>query len=277
MNAIQPAAHARAATGFTKSKVGSQSIAHCAWNRSLMWLLAQFLPLVILTCLNTAPANADGVKGAITSAQTVNGTVIGKGVDTYTFNAAAGGAFVVSVAETGPHDPSFIPKINVVAPGAHEGPGSTQPFFASFVQPNAAEGAWTFKISRAGGGTTGGSYTLTVLQTPGASAANHVMAPAQTYSASKSRGQLEAWTFDGVAGGIKTLTVKVTGEKGFSSEALVFSPAGDLAGGFGCGEGACTSHDVPTKVSGTYTVIVRKTDGGDVAGAYSLSVNDKTN
>jgi hypothetical protein len=277
MNPIQPAAHVRAGTGSTNSRAGEGSIASCAWNRSLLWLLVRFLPLVILTCWNIAPAHANGVTGAISSGQTINGTITGSGIDTYSFHAIAGGAFVVAVAETGPHDPSFIPKINVVAPGASEGPGSVHPFYASFVQANAAEGTWTFRVSREGGGTTGGSYALTVVQTPGAAAANHAMAAGQPYSGSNTRGQLEAWTFTGVAGGTKTLTVNVTGKNSFTPEALVFSPTGDLAGGFGCGEGACTPHDVPTKVSGTYTVIVRKTDGEDVTGAYSLSVNDKTN
>lgn len=277
MNLIQPAAHVRAVTGFRNIKAGPGGIVHCAWSRSLVSLLVRFLPLVILTCWNAAPAHADGVNGTIANGQTINGTITGTGVDSYAFNAAVSGAFVVTVAETGPHDPSFVPVINVIAPGATEGPGSAHPFYASFVQPNAAEGTWTFKVSRAGGGTTGGSYSLTLITTPGAVAADHAMAPGQPYSGSNTRGQLEAWTFNGVAGGTKTLTVNVTGGNGFSPEALVFSPAGDLAGGFSCGEGACASHDVPIKANGTYTIIVRKTDGEDVTGAYSLSVNDKTN
>jgi hypothetical protein len=277
MNSIQPAAHARAVTGFTNSKAGTGSIAHCAWNRSLLWLLVRFLPLVILTSLSVAPAQANGVAGTVANGRTVNGTITGKGSDTYTLKVAAGSAFVVAVAETGPRDPSFIPRIDVIAPGATEGPGSAHPFYASFVQPNAAEGTWTFKVSRAGGGTTGGSYSLTLLTTPGAVAADHAMAPGQPYSGSNARGQLEAWTFNGAAGRAKTLTVNLTGGNGFDAEALVFSPTGDLAGGFGCGEGACASHDVPIKANGTYTIIVRKTDGEDVTGAYSLSVNDKTN
>jgi hypothetical protein len=277
MNSIQPAARARAVTGFQDVKAGAGSIAHCAWNRSLLWLLVKFLPLVILTSLSVGPARANGVTGTIANGQTVNGAVSGKGIDTYTFHAVAGGAFVVALAETGQHDPSFRPEINVLAPGASGGPGSAHPFYASFVQPNAAEGTWTLKISRSGGGTSGGSYALTLVQTPGAVATNHAMAPGQPYVGSNTRGQLEAWTFNGAAGHAKTLTVNVTGGAGFVPEALVFSPTGDLAGGFGCGLGTCTPHDVPIKANGTYTIIVRKTDGEDVTGGYSLSVNDKTN
>jgi hypothetical protein len=277
MNAIQSAAHVRAVTGFGDSKAGTRSIAHCAWNRSLMWLLVRFLPIVVLSCLSVAPAQANGIAGTVANGQTVNGAVSGKGVDAYAFHAGAAGAFVVAVAETGPHDPSFVPRIEVIAPGATEGPVSAHPFYASFVQPNAAEGAWTFKVSRGGGGTKGGSYALRLVTTPGAVAADHAMAPGQPYAGSNARGQLEAWTFNGAAGHAKTLTVNLTGGNGFDAEALVFSPTGDLAGGFGCGEGACASHDVPIKANGTYTIIVRKTDGEDVTGAYSLSVNDKTN
>lgn len=276
MNAITPAAQGRADAGFQDIKAGPGSIVSCAWNRSLLWLLVRFLPLVILISWGVKPAHADGVTGTISNGQTMNGTITGTGVDTYAFHAAAGGAFVVAVAETGPHDPSFVPEITVAAPGAVEGPGSAHAFYASFVQPKAAEGAWTFKVSRSGGGTGGGSYALTLLQTPGASAANHVMSSGQAYAGANARGQLDSWTFAAVAGRAKTLTVNVTGGNGFIPEALVFSPTGDLAGGFGCGESSC-SHDVPITAGGTYTVVVRKTDGEDVTGAYSLSVNDKTN
>jgi len=232
--------------------------------------------LLVLASASLNPACADGVSSTIANGQTVNGTVSGKGVDTYTFHAVAGGAFVVAVAETGQHDLSFVPELTVIAPGATEGPGSAHPFSASFVQPNAAEGTWTLKVSRARGGTTGGSYALKLVTTPGAGAADHAMAPGQPYAASSARGQLEAWTFNGVAGHAKTLAIR-SDAKGVVVEALVFSPTGDLAGGFGCGESACTVHDVPIKANGTYTVIVHKTDGEDVTGAYSISVNDKTN
>src|ERR1039458_9493392 len=117
MNAIQPAAHVRAATGFTDSKAGTGSIVSFARNRCVLWLLVRVLPLVMLTCWNVAPARADGVKGTIANGQTVNGTIIGTGADTYTFHAVAGGAFVIAVAETGPHDSSFVPEIDVAEIG----------------------------------------------------------------------------------------------------------------------------------------------------------------
>ena len=83
MNSIQPAAHARAVTGFRDSEAGTRSIAHCAWNRSLLWLLVRFLPLVILTSLSIAPAQANGVAGTVANGQTVNGVVTDKGIDNW--------------------------------------------------------------------------------------------------------------------------------------------------------------------------------------------------
>src|SRR5258708_1549044 len=115
MNLIQPAAHARAVTGFTDSKAGTRSIVSFAWNRSLLWLLVRFLPVVILSCLSISPAHADGVNGKITSGKSVTGTIT-SGTDSYSFKVAAGSSFVVSVAETGVYDTNFIPMIGLVAP-----------------------------------------------------------------------------------------------------------------------------------------------------------------
>jgi len=73
MNAIQPAAHARAVTGFTDSKAGTGSIVSSAWNRSLLWLLVRFLPVVVLTFAVSAPqAKAALQDGA---AATIDGTI----------------------------------------------------------------------------------------------------------------------------------------------------------------------------------------------------------
>jgi hypothetical protein len=278
MNPIQPAAHARAVTGFRDSRAGTRNIAHFAWNRSVLWLLVRFLPLVMLTCWNAAPAHADGVKGTISSGQTVNGTIIGTGVDNYTFQVTAGSSFVVSVGETGPHDATFMPRIDLVAPGGIDGPGIWRPLHARLVETNAAEGTWSVKVSRAeAGGTTGGTYALTLIQLPGivspsASIAGGAMSPGAN-SGSNVRGQVDVWIFDGVAGQTKTLTLNQTGGAGFFPEMNVFAPTGSDAGGIDCLT-SC-SLDVAIKTSGVYTVLAWRKDSADVTGKYTLSVNDK--
>ena len=73
MNPIQPAAQLRAGTGFRDSKAGTGSIAHCASNRSRLWLLVRFLPLVILTVCLGAPQAEASLKDGATA--TIDGTI----------------------------------------------------------------------------------------------------------------------------------------------------------------------------------------------------------
>src|ERR1700676_5567732 len=115
MNAIQPAAHVRAVTGFHDGKAGAGSIVSFAWYRSLPWLLVRFLPMVILTSLSVGPARADGVNAVISSGKTVSGQIASaSGFDTYTFDLpVAGISFVLDLAETGPHDESFVPSLDL--------------------------------------------------------------------------------------------------------------------------------------------------------------------
>src|SRR5665213_2348592 len=158
MNPIQPAAHACVVTGFATSKAGTQSIASCAWNRSLLWLLVRFLPLVILACGGIAPAYADGVNAVISSGKTVTGQIASaSGFDTYTFEVpVAGISFVLDLAETGPHDESFLPSLNLTDPTGHmSGKGRVGSQVMSI--PNAAEGKWIVKVDRHKFGSTGGT------------------------------------------------------------------------------------------------------------------------
>ena len=276
MNVVQPAACARAVTGFTESKAGARSIVHSAWNRSLLWLLVRFLPLVVLTCWNAGPAHANGVEGTITSGQTINGAITSKGVDIYSFHAMAGSSFFVSISETGSHIQGVAPEIDLISPKVGDGPGTAHPLYTIMEQTNAAEGTWKVKVSRADkvGGTT--PYALTLVQIPayanGSDAVGAMTSGAQ-YSGSNTRGQLEVWTFKGVAGHTKTLTLSHTGGEHFVPEAHVFLPTGVPGDGFGCGTGC--NHDIHLTETGTYTVVVMRGGGVDLAGNYTLLVADK--
>jgi hypothetical protein len=138
---------------------------------------------------------------------------------------------------------------------------------------------WSVKVHRADeGGTTAGSYALTLIQVPGtippsSGIAGGAMSPGAVNPGTNSHGEVDVWTFNGVAGQTKTMTLRQTGGAGFFQEIHVFAPTGDFAGGFGCG--LSCSNDFPIKASGVYTVIALRTDSTDVTGTYTLSVTDK--
>ena len=236
--------------------------------RKAAWLLAA---LAIFSA-HAHIAHANGASSSIANGDTKTGTVTGTGVDSYTFKATAGTAFVANLAETGTHDANFIPKLDLAAPGGG-GMGNANALFTRLVQFSAAEGTWTIKVSRGDDkGLTGGSYALTLVQVPGAGNPT-AMARGRDYSGSYSRSTVDVYTFTGVAGHTATLTLKPTDQTGFAPEIAVYTPSGETAGGRQCITGC--DQDVATDSAGTYTVLVWKHDANDVAGTYSLTVNDK--
>lgn len=268
MNSFTPAAAGRAGAGFQDIKAGTGNIFRAAVNRSRPWLLA---PLVILIALSASPAHANGVSTEIGNGQTVTGTLIGSGSDTYSFNVAAGGSFVVSISESGFHDPSFLPSIDLTGPSNDDRSGTGSPLYAKLQQINATAGNWTVKVSRGdAGGDSGGSYALTLVQVPVADGESVGKAiSGGSASGSISRGGVDVRTFKGAPGHTATLTID-GGTNGFAPDITVFTPTGGLADGFGCGPGC--SHDVSLKEDGVYTVLVSKSDSNDVTGDYTLSV-----
>ena len=268
MNTIQPAAHARAVTGFTDSKAGTGSIASCAWNRSLLWLLVRFLPILILSCLSVTPAQADGVSGAITSGNPVNGTITGQGVDTYTFRVEQGATFVVSLGETGNHYSLFRPQLEVRAPGQTAGPSEARPYYTRREVTNAAAGDWTIIVSRLDSDqSSGGSYALKLAEAGSGTA----LTAARNQTGANVRGGFDVYSFTGTPGQTKRLTLTSTGGDGFVPEVHAFGPGGADLGSVYCDKGC--SMDVNTG-DGSYTAMVWKNDDNDVTGSYSLSVSN---
>src|SRR5207244_908415 len=98
------------------------------------------------------------------------------------------------------------------------GPGRSRPLYEEVVMTNAAEGTWTVKVSRDGGGNTGGAYALKLVQATGSGTA---MTPGQDYSGSNNRGDVDVYTFTGTAGQPATLTLNATGGNGFVPLATV--------------------------------------------------------
>ena len=272
MSAIQ-AAHVRSTTGLSET---SGNILNCVWNRSLLWLLVKFLPVVVLACLSVTSARADGVNAVISSGKTVTGQIASKsGFDTYTFKIpVAGSSFMLDLAETGPHDETFLPSLNLIDPAGHPS-GKGHLFSQVITIPDAAEGTWTVKVDRHKVGSTGGNYALTLLEIPGALAGSGgapavALTPGVSSPKSSSTGQLDVFTFQGVAGQKMTLSLNSVAASGFYPQAAVFTPSGAPAAGLGCNKGC--SQDFMTAASGTYTIVVSRRNDNEVTGTYSVSV-----
>jgi len=276
MNSLTPAAHARAVTGFRDSKAGTGSIVSCAWDRSLLWMLVRFLPLFVLACWNITPAHADGVNAVISSGKTVTGHIASaSGFDTYTFELpVAGTSFVLDLAETGLHDESFMPSLDLTDPAGHlSGKGHVGSQVISI--PNAAEGKWIVKVHRHNFGSTGGAYALTFIEIPGAIAQSDgtpavALTPGTNHQQSSAPGQLSVFTFQGVAGQKMTLSLGSATGSGIFPHADIFAPGGGPAGGVGCNKDC--SQDFTPATSGTYTVVAWRIDSSEDTGTYSLSV-----
>lgn len=270
MNPIQPAAHVRAVTGFTYRKAGPQSILNCAWNRSLLWLMVRFLPLVIVIIPGVNPALAATVGTQIASGVAKTGALSGTAVDTYSFSAAAGGTMIAVVSETGAHDENFIVGIERTTPDGISR-GLWNPYSVEMVDAGTKAGTWTYKVSRAEHGTSGsGGYKFNVIQIPYAGAT--AMNAGQNHNDTLAEGDIKIYSFTGTAGQAKTLTLNQTSGNGYPPKLAIFDPAGNLITGKGCTP-SCT-ETVQTPSTGTYTVLLTRYDhgSGDASG-FSLSVN----
>lgn len=234
------------------------------------------LSLLVLAAAQVNLAHADGVNAEITSGKTVTGRIAAaSGFDTYTFNVpVAGTSFILDLAETGPHDESFMPSLDLTDPaGQMSGKGHLLSQVISI--PNAAEGKWVVKVHRHNFGSTGGTYALTLLEIPGAIAGSGgtaavALSPGASFPQSSSPGQLSVFTFQGIAGQKMTFSLDAAAGSGIFPQAVIFAPGGGPAGGIGCTK-ECSQDFIPT-TNGTYTVVAWRIDSSEATGTYSLSV-----
>jgi len=234
------------------------------------------LSLLFLTSWRVQTAHADGVNAGISSGKTVTGKIASaSGFDTYTFELpVAGMSFVLDLAETGPHDETFVPCLTLTDPaGLLSGKGHVGSQVISI--PNAAKGKWIVKVDRHNLGSTGGAYALTFIEIPGAIAGSGgapavALTPGESYPESSAPGQLSVFTFQGVAGQKKTLSLDPADGSGVFPEVAIFAPGGGPAGGIACNKGC--SQDITTATSGTYTIVAWRIDDSEVTGTFSLSV-----
>jgi hypothetical protein len=231
---------------------------------------AALLALLAGISFGAPVAHANGVSTTITKGQPVTGTVTGEGTDSYTFNVTRGASFLVTVAENGIHDENFGPVLDLTGPdGHHEHMGQT--LGITIPEQNPVEGPWTVTVSRGDSqNNSGGGYKLTLTQPPFQGGSTLTSTPV---TGTNTRGDINVHTFTGVEGHKQAIALTPTGGEGFTPQAFVFSPAGQLIGGMGCAE-SCEGT-ARTTAAGTYTVVVTKRDTNDVTGTYSISVHDR--
>jgi RHS repeat-associated protein len=75
MSSVTPAATGRAGAGFQDIKAGTGNIFRAVLNRSRLWLLVRFLPLVMLIASAAFPAHANGVVDTIGNGEIKYGNV----------------------------------------------------------------------------------------------------------------------------------------------------------------------------------------------------------
>ena len=202
----------------------------------------------------------------------MTGTVTGTGSDSYTFSVAQGTSFIISVGETGVHDPKFVPMIGLVDPNGLER-GHASPFNSKIQEDTPAAGPWTVKVSRGDdGGTSGGNYSLTLVQAPVSTGATQLTAGSAT-PGSNTRGDVQLWTFTGTAGQSEKLTFNATNSHGFIADTSIFAPSGLIIGGGPCA--ATCEGNIAVTQNGTYTIAVSRQDSSDVTGNYTISVSNQ--
>jgi hypothetical protein len=234
---------------------------------SAVWRFRRVLALSF-AALVSLYANSALATGAITANQPVTGTISGSGSDSYTFNVAKGTSFVVSIGATS-NQSKFFPQIDIDGPGSfHAQRGG--PLQSLIPAPDPTDGQWTLKVSQLNPDSGGGSYSLTLAQTPvGQSATALTLGNAS--SETNTPGKLDFWTFSGTAGQTMSLSLTPTSGQGFVPDGYIFLPSGALKSGPPC-SGEC---DISIAETGTYTVVVVKGDDNNVTGAYSISINNK--
>ena len=233
--------------------------------------LRLFIPLLLATALNIAPAFADGAGTPLSANQAVTGTVTATGTDSYSFSVTNNKSFVAIVSETGIHDETFLPHVALTGPD-NSGMEGTGVYFKDFGPSHPANGSWTVKVSRGNSqSTSGGSYSLTLIQPP-FTGATALTGSAQAGSADKAK--IDDWTFTGAAGHNVKLTIATTGDAAFAPWLYVFTPTGVLTTTANCN--AC-DVGIDVTESGTWSVAASKATLDGSTGSYTLSVSDDAN
>jgi precorrin-6B methylase 1 len=198
-------------------------------------------------------------------------------LDAWTFTATAGEAIMIGVGETG-IPTGFNPWIRLRSPTG-QNLGSESGVLAQQIEALATvTGTYTVIVASGDTGLDGaGSYTLTLAKAPGAITISPgdeggALTNGGNHTGNIHIGDLDAWTFQAVAGEALTVAVGETGpNSAFTPWIRLKSPTGQ---NLGSQSGVMAAQiNVNATVTGTYTVVVASGDTGlDDAGSYTLTI-----
>jgi alkylated DNA nucleotide flippase Atl1 len=222
------------------------------------------------------PAGDDG--GAMMNGANHAGTIDPGDLDMWTFSAAQGESFVLSLAEQS-GDPDFVPWIRVIAPSGKLILENWNSVATQVAQTATETGTFTVIVgTRDVGLDARGTYRLIVARTPGtftvsAGDEGGPIAVPTGSSGSIEVGDLDLWTFSAASGAAIVLTMQeVSGDADFIPWIRLYGPTGALLSENWAAASVAIERLAPA--DGVYTVIVSTRDTGlDAMGAYMLTVS----
>jgi uncharacterized protein (DUF2141 family) len=223
------------------------------------------------------------LSGSISSGQTITATLTRAGeLDTYTFSAAAGSSFEISLGDATAAS-TYQPYLQVAAPSSTRiindtsaGGGVQTAVSDSYTVPSGAGGPYTITVQDYSSSAVG-AYSLELIETPGKVAGATAISSGQTDSGTIKRyGDLEAFTFSASAGSAFELSLgDSTSTSNYQPYLQLLSPSGtrvinDTRDGGGNQTAVSEYYAVPSNGGGTYTVIVENYSTNVTGGAFSL-------
>jgi RHS repeat-associated protein len=222
---------------------------------------------------------------AILSGQSIAGDILTSGqLDTYTFNAAVGNTFEVSV---GPTDSTsnYRSKVTVLGPNSSQ-VGTAATAFGStsanvvYNVPSNGAGTYTVQVQSDVSADLG-TYDLDLVVAPATQAVDSdgdggVITSGQTKAGTINHfGDLDVYTFSAAAGNTVQLAVGADAtSSNYRPEMTVYGPTGAqvaTANNAYPDTAANITYNVPTGGDGTYTVVVQS-DNAATLGTYDLDL-----
>ncbi len=241
------------------------------------------LDLVVAPATQAADAEGDG--GAISSGQTKAGTINHYGdLDVYTFSAAAGNTFKLSVGDADSNS-NYRSQITVYDPNGNQIAAGATGFTdnsetVTYSVPGTGSGMYSVVV-QSNGGSTLGTYDLDLVVAPATQAADSdgdggAITSGQTKGGTINHyGDLDVYTFSATAGNTFRLSVgDANSNSNYRPQITVYDPNGNQVGASATGftdTSVGVTYTVPGASAGTYTAVVQS-DGGSTLGTYDLDL-----
>ncbi len=212
-------------------------------------------------------------EGALTSGVTRPGLIAIADIDVYTFQAAPGHAVTLNLART---TTQYSLEVDIFAPNGalvYDGPVAGTASYDILLNTFQQTGTYTVIVKAADGGSVGGNYNLSYVKLAGThtlTVDEGVLTSGVTKAGTLTPADIDVYTFQAAAGGVVTLNLARTTTE-YYPEVDIFDPNGVLIfDGVANGPGAFDVLLNNFTLSGTYTVLVKASDGGKF-GDYNMT------